>query len=86
MLKEEIEAELAREPFVPLRLYLRNGKKLPIPVREAALVMKDDMLVVIGAKPQTHQAKGYLTFDFDQVVRIEQLRGGKDGQGRRKAS
>jgi hypothetical protein len=86
MSKDQIKAELARDPFVPLRLHLRNGKKLQVPVREAAHVMKHDMLVVIGAKPQTHQAKGYLTFDFDDVVRIEQLRGGEGGPRRKKAS
>jgi hypothetical protein len=86
MSKEQIKAELAREPFVPLRFFLKNGKKLHVPVREAALLMKYDMLVVIGAEPETHQAKGYLTFDFDDVVRIEQLRRGKGGQRRRKAS
>lgn len=86
MSKDEIKAELARDPFVPLRLHLKNGKIVSIPFREATHVMRDDMLVLKGANLRTHRAKGYLTFAFEDVIRIEQLRGGGGGQRRRKAS
>jgi hypothetical protein len=86
MSKDQIEAELARDPFVPLRLHLRSGKTINIPFREVAHVMGRDMLLLKGANLRTHQAKGYLTFDFEDVIRIEHLRGGKGGQRRRKAS
>jgi hypothetical protein len=83
MSKDEIKAELARDPFVPLRLHLKNGKRVSVPFREVAHVLKYDMLVLKGLKRGTHQARGYMTFDFDDVVRIEQLR---NGPRRRKAS
>jgi hypothetical protein len=86
MSKDEIKAELLRDPFVPLRMHLRNGKRISVPFREVAHILKDDILVLKGLKRGTHQAKGYLTFDFDDVVRIEQLRHGKGGERRRKAS
>jgi hypothetical protein len=84
MSKDEIKAELARDPFIPLRLHLKNGKRVSVPFPEVAHLMNRDMLVVQGAKPGTRRAKGYVTFVFDDVIRIEQL--GKSGPRRRKAS
>ena len=84
MSKDEIKAELTRVPFIPLRMHLRNGKRISVPFREVAHVLRHDILVLKGLKRGTHQARGYLTFDFDDVVRVEQLRRG--GERRRKAS
>jgi hypothetical protein len=86
MFKDRIKAELSQDPFVPLRLHLKNGKIVSIPFREAAHIMATDMLVLKGANLRTHRAKGYTTFPYDDVVRIEQQRGGRGGQRRRKAS
>jgi len=86
MSKDEIKAELGRDPFIPLRLHLKNGKRISVPFREVAHVLKHDILVLKGLKQGTHQAKGYLTFDFDDVVRIEQLGRGGSGERRRKES
>jgi hypothetical protein len=84
MLKDEIKAELSRDPFIPLVLHLKNGKKIKVPFPQAAHVMKYDMLVVISPNLETRRAKGYITFDFDSVARIQQMRGGSPR--RRKAS
>jgi hypothetical protein len=86
MSKDEIKAELARDPFVPLRLHLKNGQRVSVPFPEVVHVMNRDMLVVKGAKPGTRRAKGYVTFVFEDVIRIEQLRNGNTGHRRRKAS
>jgi len=86
MSKDEIKTELSRDPFVPLRLHLKNGTRVSVPFPEVAHVMHRDMLVVKGAKPGTRRAKGYVTFGFEDVIRIEQLRNGKSGPRRRKAS
>jgi hypothetical protein len=86
MTKSEIRSELTREPFIPIRLHLKNGKKVLVPFAGVARVLHDDILVFKGLKQGTHRATGYFTFDFEDVVRIEQLKTGSGGQRRRKAS
>ena len=86
MLKEDVHEELAREPFVPLRFHLRGGRKFDVPFRDVAHLLSYGVLVFIGLKEGTHQAEGYDRFAFDEIERIEQLRRGKGGQRRRKAS
>ena len=84
MLKELVRAELARDPFVPLRLYLRNGATFDIPFRDVARILSFGLLVFIGLKRGTRQAQSYDRFAFDDIVRIEQ-RPARSGR-RRKAS
>jgi hypothetical protein len=86
MLIEEVRQELTREPFIPLRFHLRNGKKFDVPFRDVAHLLGYGVLIFIGLKQGTHQAKSYDRFGFDDIIRIEQLRRGKGGQRRRKAS
>jgi len=86
MLKQDVRAELTREPFIPLRLHLRSGKKFDVPFRDVAHLLGYGVLVFIGLKEGTHQAKGYDRFGFEDIVRIEKLPGGKNGQRRKKAS
>jgi hypothetical protein len=83
MLKEEIEAELGREPFVPLRLHLRNGKTFDIPFREVGHLLRSSLVVFIGLKEGTHQAKGHTEYVFEDILRIERRPG---RPRRRKAS
>ena len=84
MLKEQVRAELGREPFVPLRLHLRNGATFDILFRDVARILSFGLLVFIGLKPGTRQAQSYDRFAFDDIVRIEQ-RPARSGR-RRKAS
>ena len=58
--KEAVRAELIREPFVPLRLHLSNGKTFDIPFRDAAHILSYGVLVFIGMKEGTRSAKGKL--------------------------
>ena len=83
MQKEAVVAELDREPFVPLRLHLTKGRKYDVPERRAAHMLGYGLLVLIGLKPGSVQAKGYDTFAFDAIERIEPL-GGKRAGGKRK--
>jgi hypothetical protein len=71
MLKEKIIAELVREPFVPLRLHLRNGKTFDIPFREVAYVLRSSVVLFIGRKQGTHEAKGHTEYIFEDILRIE---------------
>jgi len=86
MLKEDVRAELTPEPFVPLRLHLKGGKKFDVPFRDVAHMLGYGVLVFIGLKQGTHQAKGYDRFPFEHIVRIEHrpIKGG--GRRRKKAS
>jgi hypothetical protein len=71
MLKEDVRAEITREPFVPLRLHLRNGKTFDVPFRDVAHMLGCGVLVFIGLKEGTHQAKTYDRFSFEDILRIE---------------
>jgi hypothetical protein len=84
MTKEEINSELNREPFVPLRLHLRDGRRFDVPFREVARMLPYGVLVFIGLKEGTHQADSFDRFPFDAVERIEQRPKGEKRK-RRKA-
>jgi hypothetical protein len=84
MLKEDVERELMREPFVPLRLHLKDGRRYDVPIREAARFNPVGIVVLIGVKPGTYQIKGYDRFSLDAIDRIEQ-RPKREKRKRRKA-
>lgn len=86
MLKEAVRAELNREPFVPLRIHLQNGKHYDVPFRQVAHMLGYGVLVLIGLKQGSVQAKGYDRFPFDHITRIEKLSTGGSSRRRRKAS
>lgn len=72
MLKEDVRAELARDPFVPLRFHLKGNKTFDVPFRDVAHMLHRGVLVFIGLKEGTRQAKGYDRFAFENILRIEQ--------------
>jgi len=86
MLKEEVRAVLDQEPFTPYRIYLADGKHYDVTHRQVARFLGYGVLVFIGLKEGTKQAKGYDRFGFDAIARIEPLRKARDGGRRRKAS
>jgi hypothetical protein len=86
MTKEAVKMELAREPFVPLRLHLTNGKTFDVPFREVAHIVAYGVLVLIGLKKGTHQARSYDRFSFEQIARIERRPAKGSTRGRKKAS
>jgi hypothetical protein len=71
MTKEEIRSALEQQPFVPLRIYRSNRKRYDVPVQDAARVLRDAVIVMLGVKPGSRRASGYDVFPFDQVVKIE---------------
>jgi hypothetical protein len=71
MLKEDVRMILARAPFTPYRIHLLNGKHYDVDHRDVAHFLGYGVLVFIGLKEGTHQAKGYDRFPFDHIVRIE---------------
>jgi hypothetical protein len=84
MEKEEVRTILSREPFTPFRIHLTNGKRYDVSHREVARFLGYGVLVFIGLKEGTRQAKGYDRFPFERIARIQDLpsRAG----GRKKAS
>lgn len=86
MQKEDVREELEREPFVPLRIHLKSGKRYDIPHNRVAHFLGYGVLVFIGLKENSVQAKGYDRFPFEEIERIEQRPAKSNGQKRRKAS
>ena len=84
MVKQEVQEALRREPFVPLRLHLKDGRTFELPFRDVAHLLGYGVLVFIGLKEGTHQAKGYDRFAFEDIAQIEERP--KRGQRRKKAS
>lgn len=71
MTKDEVRTILTREPFTPFRIHLASGKQYDVDHRDVARFLGYGVLVFIGLKEGTHQAKGYDRFPFDHIVRIE---------------
>jgi hypothetical protein len=85
MTKQQVRAEFSREPFVPLRIHLNDGRRFEIPFREMTWLLGYDVLVFKGMKQGSRRAKSYTTFPYERIVRIEQ-RPGRAVTKRRKAS
>jgi hypothetical protein len=74
-----------RDPFVPFRMYVKPGKVFNVPFPEVARPMRDQVVVFIGMKQGTRQAKSFDSFPFDYIERIEERPSRGSGK-RRKAS
>jgi hypothetical protein len=86
MERPDIEAVLRREPFVPLRIHLTDGRKLDVPFQHVVVFQGDGVLVFKGVKkPGSHVATGFEFVAYGRIDRIEQKRG-RGGSRRRKAS
>lgn len=71
MTRDEVHDVLTREPFVPLRLHLAGRKTFDITFPEMARLVRGGLLVFIGMKPGTRQARSYDVFGFESIERIE---------------
>ena len=76
MLKEQVQTMLERDPFVPLRIHLQDGRKFDVSHRDAARFLGYGVLVFIGLEEGSRQAKGYDRFPFERIERIEELPAG----------
>jgi hypothetical protein len=72
MTSKDIETELERDPFVPLRLHLVSGKTIDIPFPGVAWLMQNGLLVFHGAKPERAKVEGYDVIALRNIERIEQ--------------
>ena len=85
MIREQIEAAVSREPFVPFRIYLTGRRRLVVPFRHVIVFRKSSLMLFKGVKKEgSHVATGYEELQYDQIERIEPQGGNQ--QRRRKAS
>jgi hypothetical protein len=75
MTSKDIEAELQKDPFVPLRIHLVSGKVVEVPVPGAAWLLQNAVLVFQKAKAGSWRVGGYDVIAFRNIERIEQRMG-----------
>ena len=85
MNRDQIEAAVRREPFVPFRIHLTGRRRLDVPFKHVIVFGKSSLMLFKGVKKEgSRVATGYEHLPYDQIERIEP-RGGNQ-QRRRKAS
>jgi hypothetical protein len=73
MTSKDLEAELTRDPFVPLRLHMVSGKTLDVPSSGIAFLLQNALLVFQNPRPNRVRADGYDVISFRNIERVEQL-------------
>jgi hypothetical protein len=81
MTAKEMEAELTREPFVPLRLHLVSGKSVEVPRAGVAWLMQNAVLVFQNAKVGRAMVDGYDVIALRNIERVEQRVGRRKKAG-----
>lgn len=84
MTEEHLQEGLGVEPFKPLRLHLVSGKTIDVLRADAAMPLRDRLLVFRNLAPEGRRADGYDIVSYANIERIEQLDLGKRMTGRRK--
>ena len=72
--REAVRAELDREPFVPLRLYLTKNRTFDVPIKKAAHMVYGGVLVFKGVNELKHTVEGYDRFAFEQLRQSQPFR------------
>jgi len=81
MTPEDVNQELDREPFVPLRLHLSSRQKIEIEYPNSAFVRQNTLLVVHRLAPRTHAIGNYDVIALRLIERIEQVGNGSETEG-----
>lgn len=71
MTTEDVQQELDRDPFVPLRLHLASGQKIDIEYSGTAWVRQNTLLVVHPVGPNTSRIGEYDVISLRLIERIE---------------
>jgi hypothetical protein len=82
MTSEDVQQELDREPFVPLRLHLTSGQRIDIKYPSTAWVRQNTLLIVHPLAPHTSAIGNYDVVALRLIEKIEQM----NGNGRRRRS
>ena len=72
MRSKDLEAELDRDPFVPLRLHLVSGKVVRVGLPGAAWLMQNTLLVFQNVRPGKSRVGGYDVIALRNIERVEQ--------------
>jgi hypothetical protein len=83
MTAEDVMRELARDPYVPLRLHLSSGQVIDIRYPHTAWVRQNTLLVVHPIEPFSPEIGTYEVIALRLIERIEQLDGGGTAAKRR---
>jgi hypothetical protein len=76
MTSKDLEAELERQPFIPLRVHLVSGKTIDIPGPGVGVLLRNALLVFQNPRPNRVRADGYDVISFRNIERLEQLMSG----------
>ena len=83
--RAQIESELRREPFVPFRLHLADGRSLDVPFRHVIVFQELSLIIFKGVKEEGRRvATSYEHLPYDRIERIGHRRR-RAGGGRKKA-
>jgi hypothetical protein len=86
MFRQELEIQMRRVPFVPLRLHLLDHRKLEVPFNHVIVFRSDDVMLFKGVKREgSRLAEGYEVIPYEQIERVVPRRGGT-GRRQKKAS
>ena len=69
----DLESELEKNPFIPLRLHLVSGKTLTVHSPNAAWILQNTVMLLRGNKPGKYSGEGYDTVALANIERVEQL-------------
>jgi hypothetical protein len=81
MTRHEIEEELEREPFVPLRLHLASGKTLVIKYPNTAWLRQNSLLIVFPVSARSSLIGKYDVIALPLIEKVEQIESG-NGESR----
>ncbi len=73
MSPERIDKELARDPFIPLRLHLSNGQTVDIRNPGLVWIIRLSLFVARTDRLDSRMAEDYEIVSLRHIVRIEML-------------
>ena len=84
MVEADVIEELDVTPFIPLRVHLVSGKTIDVTRQNAAVPLRNRLLVLRNMNKNGVGAEGYDVSAYENIERIEQLDIGKRVVGKRK--
>src|SRR5438128_2691360 len=82
MTRDNIQAELDREPFARLRLHLASSKTLTIKYPNSALMMEHAMLILHRIRPRSSAIGNYDVINLRLIEKVEQIKGRSNGKAK----
>jgi hypothetical protein len=77
MTSKDVEAELEKKPFTPLKVHLVSGKTIKIPSPNAAWLLQNTLMILRGNKPGKVTGEGYDVIALRNIERIELVGDGR---------